>query len=237
MSTFIILSATIGYMAESIFGFGGSVITYLILTQHMSPKEVVTMLPVFALVGSLFVLLSDYKSAKWALIGKISLISMPTLVLGTFFLDRLPEHTLNLFILTIILIYGVNLIIGKNPSVPDKLRYPLYALAGFIIGATSLGIFFVPIIGSLFDDQRSFRASLALLWVVTGILRVLSYFFSGILSVSAIKMAALASPFLLIGIIIGYIIHRIIPKDHYKKYVGAAIIFASFINIVKIIFG
>ena len=65
MATFIILSATIGYMAESIFGFGGSVITYLILTQQMSPKEVVTMLPVFALVGSLFVLLSDYKSAKW----------------------------------------------------------------------------------------------------------------------------------------------------------------------------
>lgn len=236
MTTFIILSASIGYMAESIFGFGGSVITYLVLTQVMSPKEVVTMLPVFALVGSLFVLLSDYKSAKWALIGKISLISMPTLVLGTFFLDRLPETTLNLFILVIILIYGGNLIIGKNPSVPDKLRYPLYALAGFIIGATSLGIFFVPIIGSLFDDQRSFRASLAFLWVITGILRVLSYFFSGVLTVSAIKMATLASPFLLIAIIMGYAIHRIIPKDHYKKYVGAAIIFASMINIIKIMF-
>ena len=99
MSTFIIISASIGYMAESIFGFGGSVITYLILTQQMSPKEVVTMLPVFALVGSLFVLLSDYKSAKWGLIGKIALISMPTLILGTLFLDRLPETTLNLFIM------------------------------------------------------------------------------------------------------------------------------------------
>ncbi|NCB01945.1 MAG: sulfite exporter TauE/SafE family protein [Spirochaetia bacterium] len=236
MTTFIIISTSIGYMAESIFGFGGSVLTFLLLTQRMSPKEVVTMLPVFALVGSLFVLLSDYKSAHWALVGKIALISMPTLILGTLFLDYLPETTLNLFILTIILIYGVNLIIGKNPTVPDKLRYPLYALAGFIIGATSLGIFFVPIVGSLFEDQRTFRASFALLWVLTGILRVLSYFFNGILTVNAIKMATIASPFILIGIIIGYIIHRLIPKDHYRRYVGTAIIVSAMVNIGKIVF-
>ncbi len=236
MTIFIVLSVTIGYMAESIFGFGGSVLTFLILTQKMSSKEVVSMLPVFALVGSLFVLLSDFKSTNWRLIGKIALVSMPTLVLGTLFLNVVPEMTLNLFILVIILIYGFNLIIGRNPSIPERFRYPLYALAGFIMGATSLGIFFVPLLGALFDDQRSFRSSLALLWVITGVFRVLSYYFNGILTMNAIHMATIASPFLLVGIIIGYFIHRIIPKDHYKKYVGAAIIFASIVNIVEIVF-
>jgi uncharacterized membrane protein YfcA len=236
MSSFIIICASLGYTAESIFGFGGSVITFLLLTQKLPTKDVVTMLPVFALVGSLLVLLSDFKSADWKKIGKVSLLAVPPLILGSLSMGKLPERALNISILLLILLYGINLVSGKNPTISPQWRYPLYVLAGFIIGATSLGIFFVPIIGPTFKNQRTYRASLALLWFITGICRVVAYYFHGILTLEGIETAFTVAPFLLVGILLGYYIHRLIPESHYKRYVGAAIIFATTTNLIQLVF-
>jgi len=235
MSSFVIMCASFGYTAESIFGFGGSVITFLLLTQQLPAKDVVTILPVFALVGSLIVLLSDFKSIEWKKISQVAALSIPPLILGSLCMGRLPDRALNLTILTLILLYGINLISGKNPVIPTSWRYPLYVIAGFVLGATSLGIFFVPIIGPTFNNQRNYRASLALLWFITGIARIATYYLNGILSLSGIETALIASPFLAIGVLIGYYLHRLIPEAHFKRYIGGAIIFATVANILQIL--
>ncbi len=236
MSPFIIICASLGYAAESVFGFGGSIITFLLLTQNIPAKEAVSMLPVFALVGSLFIVLSDHKSVKWKAIGRICLFAIPGLILGTLFMGEVPELTLKVFILAIILIYGVNLIIGKDPSVPNRLRKPLYVIAGFVIGATSLGVFFIPIIGSELGKQRSFRASLGFLWTITAIFRIPLYLANGVLTSEGMRTSLMAAPFLLGAILIGYFIHRLIPESHYKRYVGAAIFLTAAVNIVRTLF-
>ncbi|MGD1833030.1 MAG: TSUP family transporter [Sphaerochaetaceae bacterium] len=234
MSSFVIMCASVGYTAESIFGFGGSVITFLLLTQKLPAREVVTLLPVFALVGSLTVLLSDFRSIEWKKVSKVALLATPPLILGSLFMGKLPERALNLTILSLILLYGINLVLGKNPVIHPRLRYPLYALAGFILGATSLGIFFVPLAGPTFSNQRNYRASLALLWFITGICRIITYYGYGILTLSGITSALTASPFLLIGVLVGYYLHRLIPEDHFRRYIGGAIIFATTANILQL---
>ncbi len=233
MSPFIIICASLGYAAESIFGFGGSVITFLLLTTSIPAKQAVSMLPVFALVGSFLVVLSDYKSANWKVIGKVCLFGVPGLILGTHFMGYLPEKTFNVIVLAIILIYGINLIIGKEPKIPLALRMPLYALAGFVIGSTSIGVFFIPVIGSELGLQREYRASLGLLWTITALCRVPLYFANGVLTMEGFTTSLLVAPFLLIAIIIGFRIHRIIPETHYKRYVGIAILLTAIVNLIR----
>ncbi len=233
MSPFIIISASLGYAVESIFGFGGSVITFLLLTTSIPSKEAVSMLPVFALVGSLLVVLSDLKSVRWKVIGKLCLFAVPGLVLGTLFMSYVPEKTFNIIVLAIIFIYGVNLIIGREPEVPQVLRKPLYTLAGFVMGATSIGVFFIPVIGAELGHQRAYRASLGLLWTNTAICRVPLYYLNGVLTVEGIESSLIAAPFLLVAIILGFLVHRIIPESHYRRYIGAAIVLTAVVNLTR----
>ncbi|MCF7942082.1 MAG: sulfite exporter TauE/SafE family protein [Spirochaetia bacterium] len=234
MSILVIICASIGYAAESMFGFGGSIITFLLLSQSLPVKEAVSMLPVFALFGSLFIVLSDLPSVKWRTIGRICIYALPGLALGTLFMGKVPEQAFTLFMLAIIIAYGVNLIIGRDPAVPERLRKPLYAAAGFVIGATSLGVFFIPIIGSELGEQRSFRVSLGLLWTITAIFRIPLYMLNGVMTFEIFKSSLTVVPFLLIAILLGYYIHRMIPKARYKQYVGTAISAAAALNLLQL---
>ena len=128
MNLFVIISASLGYATESIFGFGGSIVTFLLLTQSVTAKEAVSMLPLFAIAGSLFILLSDYRSVRWAVVGRILLFALPGLVLGSLLMRYIPEMLFRLFVLAIILLYGFNLVLGRDPSVPPVWRKPLYVL-------------------------------------------------------------------------------------------------------------
>lgn len=232
MTAFIILCVSIGYGIESIFGFAGSVVTYLLLTQMLSAKETIALLPFFALVASLIILTSDLRAVKWRVVLKVCLFSLPGMFLGMYLMDRIPDNLLTAGVLVIILVYGISLIAGKNPSVPAKLRIPLYVISGAVIGATSIGVLFVPVISSELGDRRSFRASLALLWFVTACFRVPFYFTSEILTRSSIISGLWAVPFLIVSIIAGFMIHKIIPEAHYKRWVGAAISAISLTNLI-----
>ncbi len=234
MTPFIVICASIGYAVESIFGFGGSVVTYLLLIQMLSAKEAVVLLPVFALAGSLFILLSDWAAVKWVVIRKVSLLAIPGLAAGALLMEHLGEAYLAAGVLLIILIYGISLIAGKNPVVPKIIKNPLYLFSGFIMGATSLGVLFVPVVGSELGDgdRRSFRASLALLWFLTALVRVLLYIATGVLTPRSLLDGVWSYPFLLLAIYIGFAIHKKIPEASYKRYVGFAIAGISMINFV-----
>jgi uncharacterized membrane protein YfcA len=232
MTPFIIICASIGYAAESIFGFGGSVVTYLLLIQMLSAKEAVVLLPVFALAGSLFILISDWAAVKWVVIRKVSLLAIPGLAAGALLMERLGEDYLAAGVLLIILIYGISLIAGKNPAVPKNIKNPLYLFSGFIMGATSLGVLFVPVVSAELGDRRSFRASLALLWFLTALVRVLLYIATGVLTPRSLLDGVWSYPFLLLAIYVGFAIHKKIPEASYKRYVGFAIAGISMINFI-----
>ncbi len=236
MSPFVIISAAMGYAAESIFGFGGSIVTFLLLTQKIPAREAVSMLPVFAIAGSLFIFLSDYRSVMWRKVGRMLLYIIPGIILGSLFMGNLPEEVLKGLVLALILIYGVNLIVGRDPAIPGRLRIPMYLAGGFVIGATSLGVFLIPVCGSEFGQQRSYRASFGFLWAATAAARIPLYLANGVLTVEGGRNSLYAVPFLLIAILIGYYIHRLIPEAHYKRYVGIAILLVALSNLAQMVF-
>lgn len=231
ISPAIIACAALGYTAESIFGFGGSIITFLLATRFIPAHSIISMLPIFATVGSMMILYTDYRSADWRFILKVSLYAIPGLVLGSIVMERMPERSLSIFVLSLIILYGVNLVAGKDPEVPRPLRNPLYVLSGFIIGATSLGVLFIPVLGAQLGHRSSFRASLALLWTILAIARVPMYALTGILTTDSAIQSLAALPVIIIGILVGHRIHKLIPEAHYKRIVGVVIVVAATANL------
>ncbi len=223
----IILSASIGYGVESIFGFGGSVVTYLLLTLFLPVKEAISLLPIFAVAGSLFILISDWRAVKWGVIRRVSLFALPALAAGVLAMNRVPETALAVGVLLFILIYGIMQSFGRNPLFPGWMHIPMYLVSGFVIGAVSLGVLFVPVLTGELGDRRSFRASLALLWFITACLRLPLYMLTGHLDTSGLLSGIWSFPFLLLAIFIGFKVHRMIPESSYKRLVGIAIALVS----------
>lgn len=232
MSPFVILSVSIGYFIESMFGFGGSTITYLLGTQFIAPKELIAMLPVFAITGSLFVLITDRGSASWKFIFSVLFYALPGLVTGALTMAYVPERPLAISILILIVLYSLTLIAGKNLGFPLWARRPLYVFSGFVVGATSLGTVFIMVLSSQLETQRSFRSSLALLWTLLAVARIPMYAMSGILTTQAAISSLISLPFVIISILLGFWIHTRIPKAHYRRYLGALMGAASLVNLI-----
>lgn len=212
-----------GYGTESVFGFGGSVVTFLLLTLFIPAKEAIAFLPVFALFGSLLILVSDLRSVKWNTVLRISAVSILPLVLGAYLMNILPDKALAVFVLLVIITYGVTQTLGITFSIPRGVINPLYAIAGFVIGATSIGVLYIPPASEELLARRSFRASLALLWFITAAVRIPFYMAVGILSPDSLLNSLAAVPFLALAIYGGYYLHRKIPEHHYQRYVGGAV--------------
>jgi hypothetical protein len=232
MSPCVILSVSIGYFIESMFGFGGSTITYLLGTQFIPPKELIAMLPMFAITGSLFVLATDRGSASWKFIFSVIFYALPGLVAGALTMAYLPERPLAVSILILIFFYSLTLTAGKNPGFPPWARKPLYLFSGFVVGATSLGTVFIMVLSSQLESQRSFRSSLALLWTLLAVARIPMYALSGILTRQAALSSLISLPFMIIAILLGFWIHTRIPKAHYRRYLGALMAAASLVNLL-----
>lgn len=212
-----------GYGIESVFGFGGSVVTFLLLTLLIPAKEAIAFLPVFALFGSLLILVSDLRSVKWSIVLRISAISIPPLVLGVYLMKILPDRALAVFVLFLIIFYGITQTLGITFSIPGSVVNTLYAIAGFVIGATSIGVLYIPPASEELPARRSFRASLGLLWFITAAVRIPFYMAVGILSPVNLLSSLAAVPFLALAIYGGYYLHRKIPEHHYHRYVGGAV--------------
>ncbi len=232
MTGFIIICASIGYGVESVFGFGGSVVTFLLLTLRLSAREAVPLLPVFALAGALFILISDWRAVKWILIRNVCLFALPGLVVGSLITGRADETVLAASVLTVIFLYGVTLAAGLNPAAPRSLKKPLCFVSGLIMGVTSLGVTFIPVLREELGDRRSFRATLALLWFITAAVRIPIYAAAGVLNGEAFLTGMKAVPFLLITIYTGFRLHRRIPEHLFSRFIGAAVALFSAANLV-----
>lgn len=227
-----ILCASIGYGAESIFGFGGSIVTFLLLSTVLPGKEIIALLPSFALVGSIIILLTDKAEADWRTILRICRYALPGLLLGVVLMDKISDSLLTVAVLVVSLGFGISAMCGSDLRPPPQLRALLYLVSGIMIGATSLGILFIPVIRADLGGRRNFRASLALLWLITALFRYPLYAIQGILTPAGMLTGLLAVPFLVASIRIGFRIHLNIRESSYRTYVGAAISVVAAVNLI-----
>jgi len=68
---------------------------------------------------------------------------------------------------------------------------------------------------------------MAILWLLLAAVRIPVHAFRGLLTSRLMLTAALSVPFIIVGIVVGYLVHLRLRKKDFKRVVGIALVVAG----------
>lgn len=237
MFTILVLAllVAIGQTIQTITGFGSNALA-LSIGAHLYPiSNLIVVLVTLSIVQVYWLTLRNFRKIQWReLLTKIfpaCALGMP-IGMATFYKLNVGymKLLLGLFIVLSSLAELYRLSKQDIPFTPLKTLPSLAVLltAGFIHGAFASGGPLVVYYSSRqINDKGAFRATMAMLWVVLDTILMISYFISGRLNLSTLKVSAFLFPALVVGVIIGEILHNRVEELTFKKIVQVVLLMAG----------
>lgn len=219
--TSIVLSGIIIGIANAlqvITGFGNVVIALPFVALLLGLKKAVMVVTLVAYMLAIYLLITSYKYINFKKILPILGLMLLTLPIGIFIFRYVDpsifKQILAIFIISISVFSLYKMVIKKEErktfiNKKDKIfSYVLVAISGVFQGAISCGGPLVVLYATkTIEDKKEFRASLSFVWFVLNSIIVSTYFIYGI-NLETLKFSLTQVPFLIIGIIIGELVHN-----------------------------
>jgi len=220
---------------ETTTGFGATVIALSLGALVFPLKQLVPILVMIGIIQSGFIVLWRFRYIQWRiLLARIMIFSGLGLPLGIWFYRHFPSERLKIFLgIFIILVSGYelyNLLIKKSISKPLSLISSILLLAsgGFIHGVFATGgPLIVYYAGREIKNKAQFRATLSLLWLVLNFILLISYLLSATINQDNLKMTGLLLPALVLGIVLGEILHRKVQEQTFRVVVQIILFFTG----------
>jgi len=217
----IILIVLAASLIKGITGFGFALVSLPLLLIWYSPKELIPVLILCNLAASLIIVLQK-KEQK--LINKQfqSLIVYGALftVLGVLVLNYFSENFLIKIMSIFFILMSVLSIVGIKYTVKlSDLSYKVAgAFLGFLTGSISIsGPPMALFLHSANVSNQEFREIFSWFSIVTSVVALVGYGFSGILTFQTLRMSALFLPILFAGSYVGKRINHRVPVPVFKK--------------------
>lgn len=211
-------------------GFGGA-LTTMPLISLLIPVRMAS--PISVTVGTataLYATFLDRKSVDWksaALLIAASFVGIP---FGIYVLLYIPDYIMKGALGTFLVIYAIYSLSGKVIPKFDRkwLPIPFGFLAGGLGAAFSTNGPPVVIYGQIRDLNKSaFRGTLNAFFTANNIGIVIGMLTSDILTIDTIKMVILSLPAMLLGWIVGQLVHKRLSKEFFQKIVYVLLIFSG----------
>ena len=221
---------------QGLTGFGFSILAIPLITLFISPKTAVPILLLYSMIINVVVLYSARKAINlkriWILLSA-GIITMP---LGVHLLVIMNEDLLKIFIGSMILLFGILLLIGfRKQFKNEKLAMlPVGMLSGLLGG--SISISGPPIILFLSNqdvDKHTFRGNLAAYFFILNIFTIPVYYLNGLLTKEVWNYSLTFLPGLLIGVFVGSFFSHKIKDDHFKKLTLILLIVMGLLSIIS----
>jgi len=195
--------------------------------------------PRIALVSSAFVdsfvglgmLLSlRYTREDWPLIGKMVAFMAMGSVVGSSLAGFVPAPAVLGLIGLFVAVSGVSFVVFDRPLPPGWLRSRvlklwsvclLGGLTGGLVGIS--GPLIIPVLRPMMDRSR-FRRVLVAFFLCEGVLRLIIYRLVGMWSGEVVRIAAVAGPAVIVGLLLGYRAHVNITERRFNVVVGVVLI-------------
>ena len=210
-------SLFLSYGIESIFGFAGSVLALTLISFFIDIKTAVAILPFAAIIASSFVLATDRKAPSVKVCLKVLSFSLPGLLGGVFLLAKAQSEVLVKLLGGLLALYAIWLLINPSGRIPKIVRYISYPFAGLVMGMFGIGAFYVIGIRDEIGDKRVLRGSLALMWLLLGLLRIPLYISVGVSDYSFLSYSWLFLPSILAAVLLGFHIHKKIQQQKFSR--------------------
>lgn len=214
----IIIAAA--FFGESIFGFGGGLISIPLLSLLIGVKDAVTLVLIFQLLMGLLIWKS-YKHINWKSAKPMTVSIVTGTIVGTLLLSQASVVFLQLFLAISILLFLVKMIWFNGFTLGSQSNTGTATAAGLggglfqgLIGTG--GPVLTMYLSVAIRQKVSLRATLIYLFFVTSVVRlgisIPKHLFTGRL----LHLAVAALPLFLVAIFVGQQLHSKVSDTYYK---------------------
>jgi hypothetical protein len=221
---YIFIISFLATLMRSTFGFGEALISVPLFSLFIPIDVGVPLAVMLSILVALVVVVQDYhqihfKSAKWLII--FALLGIP---IGILILLYGNEHWVKIGLGTIIILYSVYALTGKNSLVlGHDNKYWLF-ICGFLSGILggAYGINGPPLV--LYGNMRKwsaqhFRATLQAYFLPASFVGVIGYAIKGLFTLTLLKYFLISLPAAIPAIYLGRYLNRKLKGDAFFKYV------------------
>jgi uncharacterized membrane protein YfcA len=227
--TSILVAAIIAaaFFGESIFGFGGGLISIPLLSLLIGVKHAVTLVLLAQLLMGLLIWKS-YKHIDWKSAKPMTASIIIGTVAGTFLLSQVSTQFLQIFLAITILIYLAKMLWFNGFTLGGKADTTAATAAGLggglfqgLIGTG--GPVLTMYLSVAVHEKLSMRATLIYLFFVTSVVRMAISIPSHLFTPEILQLAVISLPLFLIAIWFGQRMHHKVSDKYYKYGVNAVL--------------
>lgn len=204
---------------QGITGFAGSVLAMPpgIFLQGIDTAKMV--LNILGILASLWIVSVSYKDINWKEVKKILFFMVIGTALGLKIFTLLPlEFLLKIYAIFIILMALKGIFIKGEMKTPEWVLVGVILLAGVIHGMfVSGGPLIMIYVAKKLKSKSSFRATLAIVWIVLNTYLAFSHYNQGIFTSENLKLLYLSIPPFALGMIVGNILHHKMSQATFLK--------------------
>ncbi|MGL4307954.1 sulfite exporter TauE/SafE family protein [Cetobacterium somerae] len=204
---------------QGITGFAGTVLAMPpgIFLQGIDTAKMV--LNILGILASLWIVSVSYKDINWKEVKKILFFMVIGTALGMKIFTLLPlEFLLKIYAIFIILMALKGIFIKGEMKTPEWVLVGVILLAGVIHGMfVSGGPLIMIYVAKKLKSKSSFRATLAIVWIVLNTYLAFSHYNQGIFTSENLKLLYLSIPPFALGMIVGNILHHKMSQATFLK--------------------
>jgi len=230
----------LAHTAETILGFGSTLIA-LALGIYLLPLEtLVPMLVILGLLQSIWLVARWFRHIDWHMLSlQILPMAIVGMVIGMLSREIANDDTLKMILGAFIIVVSIAelamLFIKKAPGGQLRWYYRVPLLVG---GGIFHGLFATggpPIVyyaSRQFQAQEKFRATLSMLWLILNVGLIVGFLMEGQLDLNKLEMTAMVLPGLIIGIIVGSLIR--VKEFWFKVLTYVLLLFAGLLLFIQL---
>lgn len=232
-----LLATFLGGITQGLTGFGFALVAVPIIVIFLSPKIVVPIVLMHAILINLIILLEARKWVDLKRIWPLIIAGIVGIPLGTYLLIVLDVSILKVFIGAVIIPFAMASFLGFKKQIKnEKLAFaPVGFISGVLSASTTLAgppviLFFV----NQGVEKQTFRANLVAYFTVLSLATVFAFVLGGVITKVAINYAIWFLPATILGAIIGI---KLTHKVNEKLFRNIALVIVTIAGLLSITSG
>lgn len=225
----------IAFFCESLFGFGGGLISIPLLSILFGVKDAVTLVLIFQLLMGVL-LFSTYKHTKWKLALPMTVGLLIGTFIGTYSLLLLDNGLLRQLLGISIMLFLIKSIFLKGFTFGKQQWWGSVAglVGGWFQGIIGTGgPILTMYVSVILPKKHEFRAMLIYLFFITSVVRIVTSASTGLLTEKVLSVALPVVPVFFLAIYIGNRVHTKINDKYYRYAVNIILLFAAISLLIK----
>lgn len=226
-----------GYTVFGLSGFGSTVIAIPVLAHFLPVSYLVPLMVILDMISATLMGTRGRKQVAVIELKRILPFTFLGFVVGTTALVKVPDDYLRPALAVFTMIVGLNSIL--NPKLKSRISAWWCIPTGIVGGSVATvfgagGPLYVTYLSGRLEDKTEIRSTMSALISISAFGRAIIYAVAGLLLHAAVLEGGLAlAPFVYIGLKLGHRIHVGLTQEQMRRLVGAIVLVAGALLLLK----